>query len=184
MRLPLRIRRCLAGLSLQIAILPGIAFPQSSAVSDYQVKAAYLYNFAKFVEWPSDQFGSQSAAFRFCVLDDDSFEAALNQIVKDKTVAGRSIQIVHVHSPEQSRNCHILFVNSSHRNDWQQLIKTLHDTSVLTVGEAKGFVEQGGMIDFILQDNHVHFEVNHRAAADAGLHISARLLSVAKRVVE
>src|SRR5581483_1788756 len=117
MRSALRIRCLLLALSLETAILPGMAFPQSQSVSDYQVKAAYLYNFAKFVEWPSESFASPTTAFRFCVLDDLSFESALNQIVKGKTIAGRPVEVARAHSAEQRRSCHILFVNSSQRNE-------------------------------------------------------------------
>jgi hypothetical protein len=172
-------------LVLSIASAFGQSFAQSQAVSDYQVKAAYLYNFAKFVEWPAEQFASPTSTFRFCILDDDSFEAALNQIVKGKTVAGRPLAVARIHSPELPPDgCHILFLNSSGRSQWQHVINSLHDSSVLTVGEGKGFVEQGGMVGFVMQDSRIHFEVNHRAATEAGLRISARLLSVAKLVVE
>ena len=172
-------------LALGIALLflaPGPSSAQTT--SEYQVKAAYIYNFAKFVEWPAQDFASPTAPIRLCLLNDQSFESDLNQIVKGKKISGRPITVAPVQNGEQSRSCHILFINSSHNSEAQRIIEVLRNTSVLTVGESPGFVEEGGIINFVLQDDHVHFQVNHRAADQGGLHISSRLLSVATLVIE
>lgn len=172
-------------LALGIALLllaPGPSSAQTT--SEYQVKAAYIYNFAKFVEWPAQDFASPTAPIRLCLLNDQSFESDLNQIVKGKKISGRPITVAPVQNGEQSRGCHILFINSSHNSEAQRIIEVLRNTSVLTVGESPGFVEEGGIINFVLQDDHVHFQVNHRAADQGGLHISSRLLSVATLVIE
>jgi hypothetical protein len=162
------------------------AQPLSSAqaASEYQVKAAYVYNFAKFVEWPARDFPSPTAPIALCVLDDPSFASELNRIVKGKAVANHPVSVVPVQTPEQSRNCHVLFINSSHDGQSRHIIEVLRDTNVLTVGETKGFVENGGIINFVLQDDHVQFQVNHKAANDAGLSISSRLLALARVVIE
>jgi hypothetical protein len=174
-------------LALGIALLlwfTGQPLSNAQTASEYQVKAAYLYNFAKFVEWPARDFANSTAPIQLCVLNDPSFGSELNQIVKGKVVAGHPVSVVPVQTPEQSRSCHILFVNASQNAQARHVIEVLRDTSVLTVGETKGFVEDGGIINFVLQDDRVQFQVNHKAAKQAGLGISSRLLAIAKAVLE
>jgi hypothetical protein len=156
----------------------------AQTASEYQVKAAYLYNFAKFVEWPGRDFANPTAPITLCVLNDQAFGSELNRIVKDKTIAGHPVSVVPVQTTEQSRSCHILFINSAQDTQARHIIEVLRNTSVLTVGETKGFVENGGIINFVLQDERVQFQVNHKAAKQAGLSISSRLLAVAKFVIE
>ena len=171
---------------LGMVLLPcgGLRLSHAQSTSEYQVKAAYLYNFAKFVEWPAREFPTPEAPIRLCILNDRSFEAELSPIVKGKTVAGRPVSVISVQDGEQSRSCHILFINSSQSARARRILEVLRPASVLTVGESPKFVEEGGIINFILQDDHVQFQVNHKAANGAGLHISSRLLSVAKLVIE
>jgi YfiR/HmsC-like len=167
---------------LLLACAPGLT-SYAQSVSEDQVKAAYVYNFAKFIAWPSGAFSGPAAPLGFCVLDDRSFEAELTQIIKGKTVGGRAVMVVSVQNGEQSRNCHILFIGSSQAGKIRHIIAAVQNTSVLTVGEIKGFVEDGGIINFVLEDDRVQFQVNHKAAKQAGLSISAKLLAVAKVVV-
>jgi hypothetical protein len=173
-------RRTLA----QALIIPCSFLAWAENISEYQVKAAYLYNFAKFVEWPAVDAESASEPFRFCVLDEPSFEAELKRIVNGKTIAGRPANVVGVQNGEQSRSCQILFISSSHDARSRPILDLLHSASVLTVGESERFLEQGGVINFVLQEDRVHFQVNRKAANEAGLRISARLLSVAKLIIE
>jgi hypothetical protein len=154
----------------------------AQAVSDYQVKAAYLYNFAKFVDWPADSFTSPRAPIRLCVLNDRAFQSQLEQIVSGKNITGRPVMAISVQTGEESRDCQVLYINSSQPP--RHIFDLLQGTSVLTVGETSGFLEQGGIINFVFQGDQVHFQVNHRAATQAGLHMSSRLLSVAKAVIE
>jgi hypothetical protein len=162
----------------------GHGFAYSQAISEDQVKAAYLYNFAKFVEWPEESFPDASAPIHLCVLNDPQMGLALSQLVKDKRVSGRSVVVVPIQNGEQGRNCQILFINSAQSWEVEHIIKVLQGASVLTVGETAGFVEQGGIVNFVLQNDQVHFQVNHRAATQSRLRMSARLLSVAKLVIE
>jgi hypothetical protein len=162
----------------------GVPFAYAQRTSDYQVKAAYLYNFAKFVEWPAANFATPESPIQLCVLNDRLFEAELNRIVIDKSVAGRRVAVVAVQGAQESRGCQMLFINSAQGAQARRIIQLLQRTSVVTVGESTGFVEEGGIINFVLQDQHVQFEVNHKAANQAGLRISSRLLSVAKLVIE
>jgi hypothetical protein len=184
MRIVLRFRGCLLHLiALLLLLCPGLLQIHAQAISEDQVKAAYLYNFAKFVEWPHHRFASPTSPFEFCVLNDRSFEAQLTQTIKGKMLAGRMVNVLSVTQAEEARSCHILFVSSTQKAQ-AQIIEALRDTNVLTVGETKHFVEEGGMISFVLEDNRVQFQVNRKAANQVGLRISSRLLIVAKRVIE
>lgn len=177
------VRRLSVGLALWLWFMqPTPASAQS--VSDYQVKAAYFYSFAKFVEWPSQSFRDGSEAVRLCILNDRLFEIELVRIVKGKSIAGHPIDVVQVQDGTQARTCHALFINSTQTRNTRRVIEALQGTSVLTVGEAGDFLEEGGVINFVLEDDRVQFQVNKKAAVDAKLYISSRLLSVAKRIVE
>jgi len=157
---------------------------QSPAASEYQVKAAFLYNFAKFIEWPASSFSDASAPLRICILGQDPFGADLRDIADEKSVNGRKIQVIPLADLRMARACHILFIASSEKAQLKQTLESLQGADVLTVGDTKGFVEKGGMINFVLENDRVRFEVNHKAAEQAGLKVSAKLLSIAKSVTE
>jgi len=159
------------------------ATPQQN-VSDYQVKAAYIFNFAKFVDWPSDTFSDPRSPIRFCILSDHSFEIELNRIVKDKLIGGRRVEVIEVRDGEQSRTCHVLFIGMAQDREVPRVIAALRGTKVLTVGETSGFTQRGGMINFFLNNDNVQFQVNRKAANEAGLYISSRLLGLAARIIE
>jgi YfiR/HmsC-like len=153
-------------------------------VSDYEVKAAYIYNFARFVEWPPEGFPDATAPVRFCILNNHSFEIELNRIVKGKSISGRRIDVIQVLDGEQARKCHVLFIGSSQNRETRHILEALQGANVLTVGESNHFMEEGGIINFVLKNDSVQFQINHKAANQAGLYISSRLLSVAARIVE
>jgi hypothetical protein len=174
-------------IALGIGLLLWIAGPpagEAQPMNESQVEAAYLYNFVKFVSWPAGTFANATDPIRLCILSDEPFQLQLNQIVKGKTIAGHPVLVVPVQNGEQARSCQELFIRSSQKRDTMQILESLHGTSVLTIGEVKGFVEQGGIISFILQGEHVHFQVNQKAANQAGLRLSSQLLSVAQAVTE
>ena len=177
-------RSWLITLVIGLLVMLGRELGYSQTISEDQVKAAYLYNFAKFVEWPSDTFPDVTAPIRLCLLSDPTIGSELSQIVKDKRISGRSIVVVPIQTGEQGRSCQILFINSAQNWQVEHLLKVLQGASVLTVGETTGFVERGGIVNFVLQDDQVHFQVNHKAATQSRLRMSARLLSVAKLVIE
>jgi len=178
---PSRARRVLLGLAL--FLLHGEP-PRAQRVDEEQVKAAYVYNFAKFTEWPANAFMSANDPIRVCVLDDQPFHSQLMQIIRDKRIGDRVVLAVSVQNPEKARNCHILFINSTHNVEAARLFESLRGSSVLTVGETESFVDRGGTISFVTQDGQVHFQVNHRAATESGIRLSSRLLSVARKVIE
>ena len=157
---------------------------QTSTAGEYQVKAAFLYNFAKFIEWPPSSFSDASAPLRICILGRDPFGMELHDIANEKTVNGRKLQVTQLADLRTARTCHILFIASSEKTELKQTLESLQGADVLTVGDTKGFVEKGGMINFVLENDRVRFEVNHRAAEQAGLKVSAKLLNIAKSVTE
>lgn len=157
---------------------------QSQTAGEYQIKAAFLYNFAKFIEWPPGDFADASGPLRICVFGQDPFGQELREITSEKAVNGHKLQIMPVVDLQLARTCHILFIASSEKAQLKRILETLQGSSALTVGDTKGFVEQGGMINFVLENDRVRFEVNHKAAGQAGLKISSKLLNVARVVVE
>jgi hypothetical protein len=151
--------------------------------TEYQVKAAYLFNFAKFVEWPPSSFADASAPLQICVFGQDPFGQELRDITNEKIVNGRKLEVHQVVDLQLARACHILFIASSEKAQVKQILESLRGSGALTVGDTKAFAEQGGMINFVLESNRVQFEVNRKAAEQAGLKISSKLLSVAKLVI-
>jgi hypothetical protein len=177
-----RLGRILRRLGLALLFLSA-ARAQSPTAGEYQVKAAFLFNFAKFVEWPTSSFSDASAPLRICVFGRDPFGEELRNITREKTVNGHRLEVSQVLDLGVARTCHILFIASSETARLKQIFESLRGTDALTVGDTKGFVEQGGMINFVLENSRVQFEVNRKAAEQGGLKISSKLLSVAKLVV-
>lgn len=169
-------------LGLVILLLSG-AHGQSPTAGEYQVKAAFLYNFAKFVEWPPSSFSGASAPYKICVLGQDPFGQDLHDITADKSLNGRRFEVNHITDLQQARGCLILFICSSELSQMKQILGSLRGSGILTVGDTKGFAEMGGVINFVLENDRVQFEVNRKAAELAGLKISSKLLNVAKVVI-
>lgn len=150
------------------------------ALSEYQVKAAYLFNFLKFVEYPADSFADPLAPFVIGVVGDDPFGSALPQVVIGKTVQGRDLVIHLYRAGEDLRGAHILFISASERKRLPMILSGLHGSSVLTVGDKPGFLEAGGMIQFLNENGRVRFAINADAASQSRLKVSSKLLSLAK----
>jgi hypothetical protein len=156
----------------------------AQSATEYQVKAAFLFNFAKFVEWPADAFPTADAPLEICVLGEDPFGRDFEQVIEDKTVNGHRLEVAHPDGVPQARACQILFVASSEKQAVRDILKNLAGVSVLTVGDTAGFAKMGGVINFVLDESRVRFEINVKAAERAHLKMSARLLTVAKLLVE
>ena len=154
---------------------------QEPKPGEYQVKAAYLYHFAKFVDWPSDSFKDDQSPVYLTILGVNPFGPALDSI-KDKTVKGRKLIIKQCPSIDLLGGCHILFISPSEKANLKQILNALKNSSVLTVSETERFTQQGGMINFITQDNRIQFEINPVAAQRSRLKISSQLLKLARIV--
>jgi hypothetical protein len=160
-----------------------VTFAQAQSATEYQVKAAFLFNFAKFVEWPTDAFPSADSALQICVLGQDPFGRDFEQVIVDKSVNGHRIEVAHPEGVPQARACQILFISASEKSHLPSILQGLKGASVLIVGDLPGFASQGGAINFVIDDGRVRFEINLKSAELAHLKISARLLTVAKIVL-
>ena len=154
----------------------------SAANSEYRVKAAFLYNFMKFVEWPSDG-GGLPATICLGVLGRDPFDDAL-EAVRGKSAKGRKVVVLHFRSIEEVKGCDLLFVSASEKGHLSQILKLAHNSHMLTVADQDGFCEAGGMINLVFLKNRVGFEVNVGAVSRAKLRISSQLLKLAHNVFE
>jgi hypothetical protein len=152
------------------------------AMDEYQVKAAFLYNFAKFVEWPPEEFKTPKDPILVCVLGHNPFGAGLEDVIRGKTIDGRGLAFHHVSNAEQAGACHILFVSSEDGKRFHSFARNLKPAGILIVGEMQGFAAEGGIINFKLDGDRVRFEINVDAAERAQLHISSKLLSLAEIV--
>ena len=160
-----------------------ISAAQESATNEYQVKAAYLFNFVKFVEWPANIFPSVDTPVEICVVGRNPFGHALEDSIAGKTVGGRRLEITHLSRGVELRSCQILFISSSEKSQMPEILQKLAGASVLTVSDTSGFTENGGIINFVLDGDRVRFDANVEAAGQAHLRLSARLLTVARAVV-
>lgn len=173
------------GILLQrtIAAVAGLLFACSSALgqqrpSEYQVEAAYLYNFSRFVEWPAKGTNAPGS-FTICVLGEDPFGQALDATIAGEAIGNQRVIARRISSPQMSVDCQILFISLSEANRLNKIIEALNKSSVLTVSNIPQFSERRGMIQFVLEENRIRFEVNLTATQRAGLTLSSDLLKVA-----
>jgi hypothetical protein len=156
--------------------------PDAPRSPEYVIKAAYLYNFAMFVEWPQDAFANAEAPLVIGVLGADPFGGALERIVEGKRINKRRIVIQRVQSVQEARRCQILFVSVDDDPRVPELTGRLEGASVLLVGESETMIGRGGSISFNVRDNKVGYDVNLDAARKARLTISSKLLNLARAV--
>ena len=172
-----------AGLpALLLALLfavPGVAPAQTA--QEYDVKAAFLYNFAKFVDWPAAAFPDPNN-LKICVLGDDPFGGSL-QTVAGEQVGNHKLQVARMDSTSKLAGCQILFISRSERERIPQILAAVKGSPVLTVGDTQKFADDGVIINFILEGSKVRFEINTESAERAGIRISSKLLQLAKRIV-
>ena len=166
-----------------IAAVAGLLFACSSALgqqrpSEYQVEAAYLYNFSRFVEWPAKGTNAPGS-FTICVLGEDPFGHALDATIAGEAIGNQRVIARRISSPQMSADCQILFISSSEANRLNKIIEALDKNAILTVSDIPQFSQHRGMIQFVLEENRIRFEVNLTATQRAGLTLSSDLLKVA-----
>ncbi len=147
---------------------------------EYQVKAAFLLNFTKFVEWPASAFAAADSPIAICVWGNDPFGKLLDQIVAEEVVDGRKVVVRRIKGAPAPHTCQALFVNGTGKEAAGSL--SALGPGVLTIGEGEGFVRRGGMIAFVVENRRVRFGINESAAEAAGLKLSSKLLNVARSV--
>ena len=161
---------------------PDVA-PDGNASSEYQVKAAFLFHFAQFVDWPAEAFKGADSPLTYCTVGEDPLHGALDAALSGKTVGARAFRVQHFKQAQELQECQVLFVGAEEKKAVLSVLESVRGGPILTVGEADHFVQDGGMIGFFLDDNKVRFNINLDAAGRAKLKISARLLALAKTVI-
>lgn len=154
---------------------------QEERPTEYQVKAAFLFNFAKFVQWPARVIPADHSPIIIGVLGDNPFHGDLTRTIEKKMVDDHPLEMRELHSLAEAAGCHILFISASEAPRLAEILRGLQGKSVLTVGDMDRFADGGGMIQFVLRDSRVRFQINNQAAVQAGLKISAKLLALAVR---
>jgi hypothetical protein len=162
------------------AAVPGAA--QGQPADEYQVKAAYMYNFAKFVDWQPQTFESATQPIAFCVLGQSPLSQPLQEALNGKVVGQRPLVFRQITEAKQAGKCQVVFLGASDRKQLRQALDELKTHNTLTVGEVEGFTNEGGIIRFVLDMSRIRLEFNLDAADDAKLHISAKLLSLGKTI--
>jgi hypothetical protein len=155
---------------------------QNTKPTEYEVKAAYLFNFGKFVTWPPNDTSS-SAPFVICVLGEDPFGPILDKTTAGETINGKRIADKRIVRPEEARDCSILYISAAQSEHLNNILAAVKDAPVLTVSDMPGFVQRGGMIQFLLDQGRVRFEVNLGPAQPNHLVVSSELLKVAVKVI-
>jgi hypothetical protein len=154
----------------------------AQAVAESQVKAAYLYNFAKFVEWPSEVFRNPEDPAVICVIGDERTSDVLESAVSGKKANGRPVEARRPHSPADFKSCQVLFIGFPDKERIAELLNALQRSKVLTVGQSDQFIPLGGMINLAIKHATIELEIDPEASNAAGLKISSRLLVVARLV--
>jgi hypothetical protein len=165
---------------LALSSNPLITQVRPQVPNEYQVKAAFVFNFAKFVEWPPDAFTDGGAPLVLGIIGDDPFGSAIEQTINGRTVNGRRLIIKRFRQSDNLRACHILLISSSERKQLTKIIDSINEASILTIGETPQFTQQGGVIKFVIQEDKLRFEINAAAAGRARLKISSKLLALSK----
>jgi hypothetical protein len=167
--------------TLLATLLAGVRV-RAQQPSEYELKAAFLFSFAKFIDWPADSFSSQQAPFAICVIGKDPFGRSLDELLPGRSIGGRPVMIERVKDTLNARHCQIVFISTSESRNLAEILDGLHGTNALTVGESEHFAESGGAIQFAVEENHVRFLINPDAGERAGLKLSSKLLALAKIV--
>lgn len=155
---------------------------QPKAAGEYEIKAAFLYNFARYVEWPPGTLPAASDAFVVTVLGEDPFGEALDAIVRDRTIRDRRLTVRRVARVEDVGESQILFISRSESDDVPRILQRLETAPILTVGETPQFAERGGMIRFRREGERIGFDINVASTERAGLRVSSQLLKLARIV--
>jgi len=149
---------------------------------EYQIKAAFLFNFVQFVKWPPASFPDPSSPFRIGILGDDPFGSALDETIRGETIGRHRLVILRAQKIEDLKECQIIFVSRSEENRITEILSQINSKPILTVSEVQSFTRSGGNINFYLSSGKIHFEINPQSAERSGLKMSSQLLTLGKIV--
>ncbi len=167
--------------ALAVSTLAPAAEPEAG---EYEIKAAFIYNFARYVEWPEGNGPDSGEVFIIGVLGDDPFGELLDEIARTETIGDKPIVIRRFDTIDDYTPCHILFIAASEQDHLPTIVETLADSPVLLMGDTAGFAREGVAVNFVIERGKVRFEINPAAIARAGLKISSKLLRLATIVAE
>jgi len=169
-----------------VALWMVFAFSVSTAAEneplEYAVKAAYLSKFGLYVEWPRAAFSSPSSALNLCIAGEDPFGATLDKAVADQRIGNRAIVVRRLKPVARDSGCHILYVGGSDKRQIRQVIDAVQGTAVLIVSDGASPAPAGSIINFVVKDNRVRFDIDDEAAEQNALTVSSKLLSLALNV--
>src|SRR4051812_21972394 len=162
-------------------IVPAAASAAASVSSptEYEIKAGFLFTFARFVKWPPQKLSESDSPFVIGVVGDESFAAAIDSVVRGKQVRDHTMLVRRVSSGDDLRRCHLLFISRSYESRLPAILADLRDEPVLTVGESDRFIARGGMISFTTVADTIRFEIRPETARKSGLSFDPRLLNLA-----
>lgn len=161
---------------------PLVETAEAARAPDYEIKAAFVVKFAKFVEWPAESSAVTEKTLNVCLIGEDTTGDALKRIAERTKVDGRPVLVRTLSRAEEARSCAIVYIGSSETERLRPLLSILGKMPILTVGDAEGFAGSGGTIGFYLAEYKVHLEINPEAAAASGLKLSSQLLRLARLV--
>lgn len=168
-------------LAIALLLCSTILCAQKQSAREYQIKAAYIYNFTNFVTWPSDAFYSDRSPFIIGVFRDDPIYSYLKEIITGESVNGHALIIKQYEDFQDIKTCHILVFNELETDKLSSFdISTLKKGNTLTVSDAPNFTQKGGIVKFFNKNNKIHLQINNEAAKAAGLVISSKLLNLAE----
>ncbi len=170
-------------LSAVLPVSPCRAYAQPRQAEEFAVKAAYLYNFAKFTEWPPEVFPTDGSPVFICVMGEDPFGQSLNAI-RGKTIGTRKVAVRNIANIDAASACHILFISASEREHLDSIFEKARKTHLLTVSDVEHFDRSGGMVSLVKEGDRIRFAINADAAQQAGIKLSSQLLKLAITVKE
>jgi len=154
----------------------------AEAALEYRVKAAFLYNFAKFVTWPDSAFPNPTAPVIFCMVGSDPFGELLESTTKDRKVEGRNIEIRRLPEDGVLAGCHLVFTSELDSARMARVLQQATAAKALAIGESEDFLTRGGMVRLLVEEGKVRFDVSTRATDTVGLKVSSQLLKLAREV--
>jgi len=165
-----------------LAFGPGETRAQSVVTKEYQLKAVFLFNFAQFVEWPTNAFSGAQTPLVIGVMGENPFGTYLDEIVRGEEVNKHPLVIQRYRQAEEIKTCHILFISQSEMDRLDQILASLKGRNILTVGDAESYAQRGGMIRFVTEKNKIRMRINLEAVKAANLTISSKVLRAAEIV--
>ena len=163
-------------------LLPMRAEADQQAATEASVKSAFLYKFTHFADWPPETMGEAGDPFAMCVMGRDELAAVLEHAVAGRSARNRPLLVRRIERVEESQGCHLLFIGSLTQDKVERILGALGPQPTLTVSDVKGFARRGGMINLTKEGKRLRFEINRRAAEQAGIHLSSQLLKLADLV--